>query len=492
MLRATWRHQTRGLIAAIAHVPAAAEGDADADGGPRILCVSQGVGEVDIGSAVRGDGEAAAALIEEVRACHDWPLLRAYAVAAGDVVSAQFDDARHDALSAAGGAEGAAVGTVAGAAAARLLIARASGMLSKWTRPAGAAPPPAGVLPAADDEHSQPTPPSRRVSPPKGPRMPRAWPDADDADERAAAYASRLERAAAEGAQHDDDDDDDDDAPRATVPRATKPLYSTDKQPSHSSPAAAAVAVAVPLPPRPLPAELPAEPTPLRHARFDNPYRVLAMLEAGGAADGGADSGADGGAADAYGAVASEDAVVGASTSAAPHPLSRPSINSSAKLQSAQHAVESQSFEAEALPLLEGALRRRARREATAELDTPAAKTDRYADLTPLEPTTAPAAASAARPSRRRQHEGDHAAWRTMRALEPALDDLFTADREAEIFDTRRDTTLAWPHATPDAQVDATVRAIALGGGGTWAAVLRPPLGVATPLRLGEQRPLFE
>jgi hypothetical protein len=87
-----------------------------------------------------------------------------------------------------------------------------------------------------------------------------------------------------------------------------------------------------------------------------------------------------------------------------------------------------------------------------------------------------------------------------MRALEPALDELFTRDREVEVMDTRRDAALPWPHMTAEAQVALPVRVNALSGHGAWSDAFRSPLRAAGrlceftpgagPLRLGEQRAL--
>ena len=289
--------------------------------------------------------------------------------------------------------------------------------------------------------------------------------------------------------------------PRTIVPVPRAMVGTTTAAPTVDGTRRASAPPLVPQPPRPFLPEPPPVPAPLRHARFDNPYRVLALLEAGGTAAAaelytmdGTDAAADTAADDvaAHAAVASPTM---APTSPPPaHPLSKPRLNSTVRLASSQSALEDRTFEAHALPQVQMEVARRARREATPELNTPIAKADRYQDLTSLEPSTAPGTAPGASGLRTRHRarfaEEQHSAWRSMRALEPALDELFTRDREVEVMDTRRDPALPWPHVIVEAQVALPVRANALSGHGAWSDAFRSPLRAAGPLRLGEQRAL--
>ena len=556
-LRATWRHRIRAPLAAIAHIAApapsqdsgahAAAGGASASGGGgRLLCVSHGPGmghggmsgysdghcdgeaegtEGVLPSATRAVGMNECDLIEEVMAGNDWPLRSSYRLRDGEadsgeagdgVVSAHF--ASSPVLTTGTQPTGTAVDRV------RLLIASRSGGMRCWQAPeplgAASALSPhgssrvageraedaqgaVGAVGAVGAEGAPPPVVSRRVSPPKGPRMPRAWTEGAMVE----GMASMAEDYVDDDGEAVADADTDEEGPRCIVPLATRPLDALDAPPTLNptrslSAAGLSAPLTVPLPPHPHPHPLPPEPTPLRHARFDNPYRVLALLEAGGAAGGVAGWTAGGEGADlppSLGAAvesSTEDeaaALPSAAFGAAlAHPLSRPALYSSAQLQERQRALESQTFEEEALPAVEGELRRRARRDATAELNTPAAQHDRYGELTPLadpEPTTAPAAAPSAR-LRRRVHENAHSEWRTRRALEPALEDLFTADREVEVLDTARDTSLPCAHAVAEAHVHAATGGTAVGTDAPWSAAFCTPPGVAAPLVLGAPRPL--
>ena len=296
-----------------------------------------------------------------------------------------------------------------------------------------------------------------------------------------------------------------DDAPRTTVPVPRAMVGTTTAAPAaaslHAGTHRASAPPLVPQPPRPFLPEAPPVPAPLRHARFDNPYRVLALLEAGGTAAA-AELYTLGPAADTAADDVAADAAAPPPSPPPAHPLSKPRLNSTARLASSQNALSERTFEAHALPQVHLEVARRARREATPELNTPIAKADRYQDLTSLEPSTAPGTAPGASGLRTRHRarfaEEQHSAWRSMRALEPALDELFTRDREVEVMDTRRDAALPWPHMTAEAQVALPVRVNALSGHGAWSDAFRSPLRAAgrlcefTPgsLRLGEQRAL--
>jgi hypothetical protein len=72
-------------------------------------------------------------------------------------------------------------------------------------------------------------------------------------------------------------------------------------------------------------------------------------------------------------------------------------------------------------------------RSVSAVLNTPAYRTDRYHDLTPIEPTTV----VLSRPAARRQLESQ---WAANRALEPELHSLMTHDRQPEHTSTLTDS----------------------------------------------------
>ena len=117
--------------------------------------------------------------------------------------------------------------------------------------------------------------------------------------------------------------------------------------------------------------------------------------------------------------------------------------------------------------------------EATPLLNTPAGRKDRYAQLTPLTPTTSPLAKESSR--RRRDH---HAEWHAQRALEPTLDDLFTPDREPEIVDTIADPSAVGLTPAPHAALPSTTASRASRGGAP------PPAAFLGGIPLGGQRVL--
>ena len=206
------------------------------------------------------------------------------------------------------------------------------------------------------------------------------------------------------------------------------------------------------MPPHPEPVELPAMPTPLRHAHFDNPYRVLAMLEAGREAgkksqayeqEGGSISNPSNddrrgvayrGAAFADKEDPTTDGPMDSGPPVQEHLLARPALNSTAKLHSAQIALEEQGFTASARAANEAGSR--ARREATSKLNVPSGKSSRYADLTSVEPPPTPDVGV-------RVHEPTTFKSSRLegRPEPPSLKDLWTRDREPEFVDTRRDAS---------------------------------------------------
>ena len=470
VLRACWRHRAKARIGAIEYAPARAGRDgSDA----RVVSVSLAADD----DAELPDGGRPFGVIEEHETA-GWALVAAHAIADGALVSADFepvapgggavDDRHTDALG-------------------RLLIGRASGMLSRWARP------------SADeaDEASQPPPPYSHEG---AVAVAEDAEDAEDAESTEDAEDGTAERWAAMaalpmGQQPPPPPPDEDAAPRSRVPQATSPSQGAAARDVPATAARGSIGV-VPLPPRPAPAECPPAPEPLPSPHFDNPYRILSLLGAAGVqvdagdADADADFDADADADEAGGTPGggSPGATSGGMAASA-HPLARPSINSSVRFERERSHVAGRTFEREALPLIEDELQRQARREATPILNTPASKVDRYANLTPLlDPTTAsPPARPARRPARAGSHREHHAPWLAMRALEPMLDDLWTVEREAEIVDTRRDAQLPLDHTLRDADPGRALRARSLSLGRSGSGLVDE----ARPLDLGDQLPLF-
>ena len=134
--------------------------------------------------------------------------------------------------------------------------------------------------------------------------------------------------------------------------------------------------------------------------RFDNPLRVLSLLQA-------------------------------PRTDEPVSSLAHPALHSTAALvHQRAEKLEAHSFDADA-----DELSRQAMRDSSALLNTPAAEASRYKRLTPLEPTAVPTA----RPAARRHHE---ARWLATRALEPALHELLTPEREPELLSTHVDAAV--------------------------------------------------
>ena len=131
---------------------------------------------------------------------------------------------------------------------------------------------------------------------------------------------------------------------------------------------------------------------------------------------------------------------------AAEHPLSRPGVNSSRRMQKQQQALAQRTFASDVKPEVLVTAVAQARREATPLLNTPKESTSRYNALTSLEPTTA----ELRRRDDARRRESHHGPWLAQRALEPTLDALMTADREPEPVDTRSDAD-SYPYARHDA-----------------------------------------
>ena len=108
-------------------------------------------------------------------------------------------------------------------------------------------------------------------------------------------------------------------------------------------------------------------------------------------------------------------------------------------------------------------------RESSGALDTPATRTDRYANLTPLTAVEKPPPPPVARRPEPR--------WLAARALEPELMDLCTPEREAEIVD------MSPLGATMDAALGADVF--------SYVPAPQPPAllpaAACGALRLGEQ-----
>ena len=116
---------------------------------------------------------------------------------------------------------------------------------------------------------------------------------------------------------------------------------------------------------------------------------------------------------------------------------------------------------------------RRALRSSSALLNTPASQTDRYHDLTRLEPLSV----ARSRPVARRHYEPQ---WVANRALEPELLSLMTADREPEHLNTRVD-------GAADQRGRACTAATSWGAAQEWAR--SSGLGLRCAYDLGEQCP---
>ena len=108
--------------------------------------------------------------------------------------------------------------------------------------------------------------------------------------------------------------------------------------------------------------------------------------------------------------------------------------------------IAAKTFESEVSAKVAGAAAQQSRRDATPLLNTPAHKTDRYANLTKLEPQTAPRRKASDSGKWRAQH----AQWHESQSLKPDIMDLWTRDRESEFIDTNLD-----PDETYGPHVDA-------------------------------------
>lgn len=439
-LRACWQHSSQTAVLALIHTGDASSATASRDtiaGGTDELAAADGARLLSVSSDGRLEEHSAA----------DWSLIATHAMSEADprleradLVSAHFESST--------GQDGAM-------AAGCLLLARATGLLSRWapSLPRAAAPA-VDVVPTesgpsltADEAVPIPVPPvSAEV----------AVPHAVSAQVEAETVVVPPAQARAQV--------EEDEAPRTLIPQAT------------TTPPRANTATFV-LPPRPQPPTLPTSPTPIP-AKFDNPHRVLALLDADAPVDGqallDADAWTDGGVrvegaaaslpTGALAAILAEEDGEGSGggqrrvrwPKAFLHPLATPAPNSSLRLQREHSALAAQTFEASALPVIGDELQRKARRDATAELNTPPARSDRYERLTPLEPRSATIVRAS---QRRREH---HSPWLAMRKLEPALDELFSPEREVEVVDMRRDLELPLsylePQAQPEVVLDEVVR----------------------------------
>ena len=156
-------------------------------------------------------------------------------------------------------------------------------------------------------------------------------------------------------------------------------------------------------------------------AKFDSPYRVLSMVAAAKAQE-------------------EEEEEARRRQRVAQQKLSKPAVNSTARLALEAEALKSRTFEEVVPPEVVGEAVRMANKEATPLLNTDADRTDRYGNLTSLKGEKP----ELRQESERRKEEGEKVRRRKLEV--PSLLSMYTYERDPQFIDTNRYEHEAGPY----------------------------------------------